>query len=127
MPAIPETHRDLLEKANVVTLATVGPDGTPQLSAIWAMLDDGHVRTSLWTGRQKYRNIVANPKVSLFVIDPTNPYRTLEVRGNAKITDDSDLTFLGRLLEHYGTDLEHFSGPQIDRVVITIEPTRVRT
>jgi hypothetical protein len=63
--------------------------------------------------------------VTLFVIDPQNPYRTLEVRATAEITDDTDLKFLQRLLHLYGTDLEHFPAPTQDRVVITLHPTRI--
>jgi PPOX class probable F420-dependent enzyme len=108
-----------------VALATVGADGQPQVTAIWAMLDGDLVRTSLHKSRQKYKNLLAHPQVTLFVIDPKNPYRTLEVRATAEVTDDTDLEFLQRLLHLYGTDLEHFPAPTQDRVVITLHPTRI--
>jgi PPOX class probable F420-dependent enzyme len=125
VPAISASHRDLLETPNTVVLATVGADGQPQVTAIWAMLDGDVVRTSLHKGRQKYKNLLAHPQVTLFVIDPKNPYRTLEVRATAEVTDDTDLEFLQRLLHRYGTDLEHFPAPTQDRVVITLHPTRI--
>jgi PPOX class probable F420-dependent enzyme len=125
VPAISASHRDLLENPNTVVLATVGADGQPQVTAIWAMLDGEVVRTSLHKGRQKYKNLLAHPQVTLFVIDPKNPYRTLEVRATAEVTDDTDLEFLQRLLHRYGTDLEHFPAPTQDRVVITLHPTRI--
>ena len=125
MPVISASHRDLLENPNTVAFATVGADGQPQVTAIWAMLDGDVVRTSLHQGRQKYKNLVAHPQVTLFVIDPKNPYRTLEVRGTAEITDDPGLEFLQRLLHRYGTDLEHFPAPTDNRVVITLNPTRI--
>jgi PPOX class probable F420-dependent enzyme len=125
VPVISPSHRDLLDTPHTVTLATVGANGQPQVTAIWAMLDGDAVRTSLSTSRQKYRNLVAHPQVTLFVIDPKNPYRTLEVRATAEVTDDPDLEFLQRLLQFYGTDLESFTGPTDGRVVITLHPTRI--
>jgi PPOX class probable F420-dependent enzyme len=125
VPAISPSHRDLLETPNTVALATVGADGQPQVTAIWAMLDGDVVRTSLWKGRQKYRNLVAHPQVTLFVMDPKNPFRTLEVRATAEVSDDPGLEFLQRLLALYGTDLEHFPAPTDDRVVITLHPVRI--
>ncbi|HEY2286897.1 MAG TPA: pyridoxamine 5'-phosphate oxidase family protein, partial [Streptosporangiaceae bacterium] len=76
-------------------------------------------------GRQKYRNLIARPRVTLFVIDPKNPFRTLEVRATAEVTDDPGLEFLQRLLRLYGTDLESFPAPTEDRVVVTFRPTRI--
>ena len=125
MPAISSSHRDLLDTPHTVALATVGADGQPQVTAIWAMLDGDAIRTSLSKVRQKYKNLVAYPQVTLFVIDPLNPFRTLEVRATAEVTDDPDLAFLQRLLRFYGTDLESFTGPTDERVVITLNPVRI--
>ncbi|ABW15931.1 pyridoxamine 5'-phosphate oxidase-related FMN-binding [Parafrankia sp. EAN1pec] len=125
MLTISPSHRDLLAKPHTVTFATVGADGQPQVTAIWAMLDGDVVRTSLSRSRQKYRNLLAHPKVTLFVVDPQNPFRTLEIRAAAEITEDPGLEFLSRLLGFYGSDLETFEGPREDRVVITLNPTRI--
>ena len=128
VPVISPSHRDLLETPHTVAFATVGTDGQPQVTAIWAMLDGDVVRTSLYKGRQKYKNLLAHPRVTLFVIDPENPFRTLEVRATAEITDDPGLEFLQRLLHMYGSDLETFTGPTEERVVITLNrPARARS
>src|SRR5580693_7160101 len=102
MPVISASHRDLLENSHPVAFATVGANGQPQVTAIWAMLDGDVVRTSLCKSRQKYKNLIAHPQVTLFAIDPGNPFRTLEVRATAEVTDDPALEFLQRLLHHYG-------------------------
>jgi PPOX class probable F420-dependent enzyme len=125
VPTISPSHRDLLETPHTVALATVGADGQPQVTAIWAMLEGDVVRTSLFKGRQKYKNLLAHPQVTLFVIDPQNPFRTLEIRATAEITDDPDLKFLSRLLHLYGTDLESFGAAKHDRVVITLNATHI--
>jgi PPOX class probable F420-dependent enzyme len=125
VPVISPSHRDLLETPHTVAFATVGADGQPQVTAIWAMLDGDVVRTSLDKSRQKYKNLLAHPQVTLFVIDPANQFRTLEIRATAEITDDPDLEFLQRLLHVYGMDLDAFTGPTQARVVITLRPTRI--
>ncbi|MGD9700886.1 MAG: PPOX class F420-dependent oxidoreductase [Acidimicrobiia bacterium] len=128
MPAdttIPESHRDLIETPGVASLSTVGPDGLPQVTALWFLLDGDVVRTSLMTSRQKYKNVVAHPKATLFIIDPTNPYRTLEIRGTATFEEDPELALFERIIRHYGQDPETFPAPREGRVGLTLTPVRV--
>ena len=89
MPAIPSSHQDLLN-SQFATLGTVGPDGRPQLSEVWFLADGDTVAVSLNTTRQKTKNLLANPAVSLFLLDLAVPYRYLEIRGDAEITPDDD-------------------------------------
>ena len=122
---VPETFRDLLE-AQVATFATVGPDGRPQLSAVWFLHDDGELKVSLHATRQKTKNLRHNPAVNLFVLDPQNPMRYLEVRGDAELADDTDYAFAARVGAKYGgADLRQLDGDDQRRVVVTIRPTRV--
>ena len=73
MAVIPESVKDLLEKPIVAALTTIAPDGIPENTAIWAMLDEEYVIVSTADGRRKPHNIRNNPNVALFVIDPENP------------------------------------------------------
>jgi PPOX class probable F420-dependent enzyme len=124
---IPATHRDLLD-APVAVLATNGADGWPQVTALWFLYtDDDGLRLSLNTARQKTKNLTANAKATLFVIDPANPYRTLEIRGTVEIEPDDDYAFADRLGSKYGTDLRTIDQPGEARVVVTLRPTRVNT
>jgi len=123
--AIPTSHRDLLEAPVPVTLATVGPTGHPQLSAIWAVLDGDVIVTSLAGIRQKLKNLMARPLATVFVIDPANPYRTLEVRCDVTIEPDPELATLVRVLNAYGTDLASFDAPFEGRVTVTLRPLHV--
>lgn len=122
---IPSSHLDLLEAPIPVSLATVGPTGHPQVTAIWAFLDGGNVVTSLAGIRQKLKNMQARPQATVFVIDPTNPFRTLELRADVTIEPDPELTTLKRVLADYGTDLASFPGPLEDRTTVTLRPTHV--
>ena len=126
MPEILSSHYDLLN-AQVATLATIGSDGRPQLSEVWFLADGDTVSLSLNTARQKTKNLQANPAVTLLILDLANPYRYLEIRGDAEITPDDDYTFADRLGAKYQSDLRDRDQPGDTRVVVTIRPARVRT
>jgi PPOX class probable F420-dependent enzyme len=121
--AIPDSHLDLLD-AQVATLATVGPDGYPQLTAVWFLAEDGEIKLSLNNDRQKTKNLLENGKVTLFIIDPSG-YRYLEVRGDAQVTPDEGYAFAGKVGTKYGSDLRGFDRPGSTRVQVTLVPTRV--
>jgi PPOX class probable F420-dependent enzyme len=92
-------------------IATIGPTGHPQVTAIWAFVEGENIVTSLAGVRQKLKNLEARPQATVLVIDPENPYRTLEMRGDVTIEPDPELTTLKRVLAAYGTDLESFPDP----------------
>ncbi len=124
-PSVPSTHVDLLD-ASVATLATVGPDGRPQVSAVWFLADEGVVKVSLNVARQKTKNLAANPAVTVFILDPANPARYLEIRGDATLDPDDDYAFASRLGAKYGgADLRAMDGPDGRRVVVTVDPVRI--
>ncbi len=122
---IPASHRDLLDDPIPVALATVGPSGHPQVTAVWVVRDGDVIVTSLAGVRQKLRNLAVRPQATVFVIDPANPFRTLEVRGDVTIEADPELSTLTAVLSAYGTDLDSFAGPLEDRTRVTLRPTRV--
>lgn len=125
MATVPDSHRDLLD-APVATLATVGADGRPQLSAVWFLADDDQVRLSLNTSRQKTKNLAARSEATLFILDTANPARYLELRGNASVAPDDDYAFADQVGAKYGgVDLRNMDQPGESRVVVTIEPVRV--
>jgi PPOX class probable F420-dependent enzyme len=121
---IPESHRDLLELP-VATFATVGPDGRPQLSEVWFLAEDGDLKLSLNTARQKVRNLQRQPACTLFLLDLSNPYRYLEVRGDAELVPDDDYAFADRVGAKYGADLRTMDQPGEQRVVVTVRPSRI--
>jgi PPOX class probable F420-dependent enzyme len=122
---IPDGFADLLD-APIATLATIGPDGRPQLSAVWFLHDDGELKVSLHETRQKTKNLRTNPAVNLFVLDPQNPLRYLEVRGDAELADDPDYAFATKVGAKYGgADLRQMDGNDQRRVVATIRSARV--
>jgi PPOX class probable F420-dependent enzyme len=123
---IPESHRDLLG-AQVGVLGTIGVSGRPQLSATWFLAAGDTVQISLNTARQKVKNLQADPKVSFLILDPGNPYRYIELRGDAEISPDDDYAFADQVGAKYGGDLRDRDKPGETRVVVTIRPARVIT
>jgi PPOX class probable F420-dependent enzyme len=124
MTTFPKSHSDLLD-AQVATLATIGGDGFPQLTELWFLYDEGELKTSLNTSRLKTRNLMKRPECSMMVLDLTNPYRYLVVRGNAKIEPDDDYAFANKLGAKYSADVSVHDQPGDKRVVVTIEPTNI--
>ncbi len=124
MTDFPETHRDLLD-GQFASLATIGGNGFPQMTEIWFLHDEGELKLSLNTARLKTRNLQRDPKCSLMLLDVANPYRYLEVRGNARVEPDDDYAFARRLGAKYDADLSVHDQPGETRVVITIEPVNV--
>jgi PPOX class probable F420-dependent enzyme len=123
---IPETHQDLLD-ANFATIATIAPDGRPQVSEVWFLTEDGKVKISLNETRKKVRNLRQNPAVSVMILDLTNPLRYLELRGDATVEPDDDFAFADRVGAKYGADLRTFGPSDHKRVVVTVEPVAVVT
>jgi len=124
MTSIPKSHQDLLQESTAV-MATIGPDGRPQLSAVWFLAQDNTVRVSLNTTRQKVKNLRANKAVNLFILDLANPQRYLELRGDAQLDDDADYSFAREIGAKYGADVRAYDPPGSSRVVVTIIPTRI--
>jgi PPOX class probable F420-dependent enzyme len=125
MTTIPDSHRDLLD-AQVATLATIGSDGRPQLSEVWFLAEDDTVKLSLNTSRQKTKNLQRNPATGLLILDLANPYRYLEIRGDAEIEPDPDYSFADKVGARYHADLRDRDQPGDSRVIVTIRPARVR-
>lgn len=125
MPAtIPQQYRDLFEKKAFAHLATLMSDGRPQVSPVWCDFDGTHVRINSARGRVKDRNMRRDPRVTLALQDPDNPYRYLEVRGRVvEIIEDGADAHIDRLAKKYlGVDQYPYRQPGEVRVTYRIEP-----
>lgn len=124
MSVIPEKYADLLNSTALVHVATIGPKGEPQNNPVWFGWDGTHVLISQTKGRQKYRNLQREPRVALSIVDPTNPFRYLEIRGKvARIDEDPDNKFINSMAKKYiNQDVYPNHQPGDERVVVVIEP-----
>jgi PPOX class probable F420-dependent enzyme len=121
---IPEEFLDLFEKKAFAHLATVMPDGSPQVTPVWCDYDGEYVRVNSAVGRQKDRNIRRDPRVALSLLDPDNPYRYLEVRGRVvEITEDgADQHIDGLAKKYLGVDKYPYRRAGERRVIYRIRP-----
>jgi PPOX class probable F420-dependent enzyme len=125
---IPEKFLPILnEKKAFAHLATVMPDGTPQVTPVWFFYQDGKFIVNTARGRIKDRNMTKNAGVALSILDPENPYSHLAVRGKiVNITEQGADANIDALAKKYmGVDKYPFRRPDEVRVIYEIEPTSV--
>lgn len=130
---IPNSHRDLLIEPVHAVLSTMMPDGMPQSSIVWADYDGDYVLINTTLERQKGRNMLGNPKVTLLVIDPKDTSRWIEVRGKVIEFDKDNAEVHADKLTQLYTGKQHFYGDiyPVDqkyretRVIVKIEPIKV--
>jgi PPOX class probable F420-dependent enzyme len=99
--AVPASHLDLLTRPICGVLTTMGSDGQPQSSLVWVDWDGACARVNTSLERQKGRNLLANPKVSLLVVDPDNTGRFIQLRGDAELVTDGALEDLDAVTRRY--------------------------
>jgi PPOX class probable F420-dependent enzyme len=124
---IPDKYRDLFKKQAFAHLATLMPDGSPQVTPVWVDLDDGFIRVNTAKGRVKDKNMRRNKKVALSITDPENPYRHVAVQGEiSEITEQGADAHIDALAKKYlGKDKYPFRQPGEVRVIYKIRPDKV--
>lgn len=127
MANIPQSHQDIIERSEIIQLGTIGPDGEPQITALWFHFDGDTVRMSIADSRQKLRNLQRDPRTSALFVDPENPYRTIELRGRVDIEPDPNYEFASKVGEKYKSDLREMDGPGENRAVVTLVVNKVNT
>jgi PPOX class probable F420-dependent enzyme len=85
---ISDDARALLEQPIFASLATIGPDGHPQVTVVWLDVDRDKVVFNTAAGRAKHRNMEADPRVTVLLLDPANGYRYAELRGTVTMTEE---------------------------------------
>lgn len=124
MAAIPDKFLDLFNKKAFAQLATLMPDGSPQVTPVWCDYDGEHVVINSAKGRTKDRNMRRDPRVSVNLQDPDNPYRHLSIRGRVtEITEDGADAHIDKLAKKYlGLDSYPNRRAGEVRVIYKIEP-----
>jgi PPOX class probable F420-dependent enzyme len=125
---IPEKYLPVLtDKKAFAHLATVMPDGTPQVTPVWFFYKDGKFVVNTARGRIKDRNMTQNARVALSIIDPDNPYAHIAVRGKiVRISEDGADDSINAMSKKYlGQDKYPYGRPGEVRVIYEIEPLSV--
>ena len=125
--AIPEKYMDLLEKPAFGNLGTIMKDGSPQVTPILVDYDGSHVRFNSAKGRVKDKNVRRDPRVSVSLQDPANPYRYLEIRVRVvEITENGADDHINKLSKKYlNNPVYPFRKPGEVRVTYVIEAEKV--
>ena len=130
MATIPEDYLDLVgAKKALAHLATIMPDGSPQVTPVWFDYTGGKIRVNSAKGRVKSRNMTEGAKVALSIVDPENIYRYIQIRGHvAKTTEAGGDAHIDSLAKKYlGLDSYPYRSPGEVRIIFEIEPGSVQT
>lgn len=125
---IPDKYSDLLTgKKAFASLGTIMPDGRPQVTPVWFDYDGKNLLINSARGRQKDLNVRRDPRVTLTIIDPDNPYRYVEVRGRVTdITQEGAGEHINKMAKKYlDKDKYPWSRPDEVRVLYTVRPEKV--
>ncbi|MFJ6793804.1 PPOX class F420-dependent oxidoreductase [Streptomyces sp. NPDC091268] len=130
MPAeLSDKLKTLLDSPVFITVATIQPDGSPQVSPVWVKRDGDDVLFSTTVDRQKYKNLTRDPRVSVVAQPAESPYTYAEIRGTAEVTADPDRELIDELsLKYTGKKYPQFnpaSANDADRVIVRIKPHKV--
>jgi PPOX class probable F420-dependent enzyme len=122
-------ERAFLKNPFVGTITDLRPDGSPHTTVVWVDVDDdGEVSFNTAHGRAKPRFITDDPRVSLTVVDPGDPYRWISISGTATLVDEGADEHIDRLAKKYiGQDKYPFRAPDEQRVSVRIAPTTIES
>jgi PPOX class probable F420-dependent enzyme len=126
---IPSTHADLLQKKAFANLATLNPDGSPQVTPVWFEFDGTNLLINTARGRKKDRNLRRDPRVAVSISDPENPYRYLGIQGRvSEMTENGADAHIDKLAKKYlDKDKYPFRAPGEVRVMLKIVPEQIHT
>lgn len=91
MNGLPDSHKDLLERPIYAVLTTILPSGQPHSTVVWVDEADGYLRFNTTLGRQKYKNLQRDPRVTIVLLDPNDGYHWVEIRGTAELVEGENV------------------------------------
>lgn len=121
---LPQEGKQLLEAPNIAHLATMDPDGCPQVTPVWIDIDGDDIIINTAEGRQKVLNLRRNPQCSISVVDPGNPYNVLVLQGQVvEITEEGADEHIDKMAKKYlGQETYPFRKPGEKRLTVRIRP-----
>lgn len=122
-----DEQKQFFRKPNFGHLATLEPDGSPQVTPVWIDVDGDHILINTAKGRKKVRNIERDPRVSVEVVEQENPYSMLSVKGTVVdiSADGADAHIDAMAKKYLGQDSYPFRQPGEERLIMRIQPEKV--
>ena len=130
MPSIPESYRDLFEKATFAHVVTLSEDGAPHSTPVWVDYDadDDRILVNTERHRRKARNVENDPRVAVSMTDPDDPYRFLSITGEVEsVTTEGARKQINELAQRYMNEETYPMEIQSERVILRIRPDEVLT
>ncbi len=126
-PVLPDVAKGWIDDHEFATIATIQPDGQPQLSVVWISRDGDDLLVSTVKGRRKHLNLERDPRATVLVYPRAEPYRYLEVRGTATMTEEGGRELINELNDAYTGTGRYVADDGTDnvRVVVRITPDRI--
>ena len=122
MVELPQDAREIFEKKAFVFIGTNGADGYPQVTPVWADIEDGRLAMNTAEGRVKHRNLLRDPRVSVSAVDPDNPYNTITLKGRVTMTAEGGDEHIDRLAKKYiGQDTYPWRQPGEVRLKVLLD------
>jgi len=128
VPGIPDAAKGWIDDHEFATIATIMPDGQPQLSVVWIARDGDDLLISTVKGRRKHLNLERDPRATVLVYPKESPYNYVEVRGTVQMTEEGGRELIDRLNAAYHPGRERYAGDdgtENVRVVVRLTPTKV--
>jgi PPOX class probable F420-dependent enzyme len=124
MSGLTERAKRLLSEPNIVHLATVMPDGSPQVSPIWADVADGMIEFNTAAGRVKEQNMRRDPRVAFSVVNREDPYERACVRGHVveMVDGDEARAHIDKMAKKYLGKDEYPWYKGETRILVRVEP-----
>jgi len=118
---------NLLNGKNLVFIATIMKDGSPQVSPVWANLEDEHIMVNTAEGRIKHKNVLRDPRIALSIVDSNNPLDMTSIKGTVvEIIPDYDYIHANKLTKKYlGKETYPFRRENEKRIILKIKPEKI--
>jgi PPOX class probable F420-dependent enzyme len=123
-----QAAKDLLDQPFICHFVTLNADGSPQITPVWVDREGDQILINTAEGRKKPRNLHNDNRVALEVVDPNDAFRVLSLTGRvAAMEHEGADAHIDKLAKKYlGADSYPFRSPQEQRVIVRIEPDRIR-
>ena len=124
--SIPESHYDILESGCSPIACTIRADGMLSANPVSIIWDGEFVRFSTLKDRMKYRNLLADSRLTLCAVHPENVLHYIEIRGRAEMEEDHDRSFVNAIAKKYmAMDEFPFDPPGAQRITVTLHPEQI--
>jgi PPOX class probable F420-dependent enzyme len=126
MPELTEKQKEFLQNPYVGVLTTLRADGSAHSTVVWVTAENGYLGFNTARGRLKDKNLRDDPRVTLTVLDPTDPYRWVSITGRADVTEEGADDEIDRLSKKYLDKDEYpWRDPAQQRLRVKITPEKI--